>query len=75
MEILTSSMEKRLASTISDYLRHEALDRTSVIIDTVSTHLVEHEFISNNPKYKSKVEAALLLLIEVYQGIGEEHLV
>lgn len=58
----------------NEYLRHEALDRTSVVADMVETHLSEHEFIAANPKYASKIEAAHTLLREVYQAIGEEHL-
>lgn len=58
-----------------DYLRHEALDRASLIAQMIGSHLAEHPFIQAHATLRNKVFMAGKLLGDVYQTIGAEHLV
>jgi hypothetical protein len=52
--------------------RHEALDRTHVIMDSIDNYLLGHPYILENKKYNDLVAQAFMLLHEVYQSIGTE---
>ena len=49
---------------------HEALDRTSVVIDIIDDHIAMHPVIQNHKKLRKKVYKALDLLGDVYQAVG-----
>lgn len=53
---------------------HEALHMTSVLVNTVSEHLVEHPAIMLNPSWHALAEKAADALAELYQAIGQEHM-
>jgi cell fate (sporulation/competence/biofilm development) regulator YmcA (YheA/YmcA/DUF963 family) len=63
-----------MSAHIDDYLRHEALDRTSMLADMVERHLVEHPFIQSRPDLVAYVTSASEILQRVYQIIGQEHI-
>ena len=57
-----------------DYSRHEALDRTCMLAQTLSFWLLQHPYIDSKPELGQKIARAVELLYEVYNDIGEEHL-
>lgn len=59
---------------MTDYLRHEALDRTSLLVDRIGRHLLEHEFVKADKSLHAKVARAQAILCDVYQKIGEQHM-
>lgn len=59
---------------VDDYHWHEALDRTSMICDTVDRYLLDHPVIQGDPLLNKKMAAVVELLSEVYQYLGNKHL-
>jgi hypothetical protein len=57
-----------------DYLRNEALDRTSLLMDMLHVHLFSHPFIRANPKYENAADKAIQTLSKLCQQIEKEHL-
>ena len=57
-----------------DYLAHEALDRCSILENLVSTELLGHPYIQENPETLKLVNRAAEALADAYQLIGEKHL-
>ena len=49
---------------------HEALDRTYVVQNIITEHLLEHPVIQKHKDLKKRVEQAELLLAEVYQLVS-----
>ena len=49
---------------------HEALDRTYLICDILTTNLVSHPVIKKHRDLKKRVKEAEKLLAEVYQRVG-----
>jgi hypothetical protein len=58
---------------INDYHIHEALDRTSVLMDMVESTLFDHPGITKQ-EWHDKLEEAHQALFDLYQMIGAEHL-
>jgi hypothetical protein len=58
----------------SDYHRHEALDRASLLCDMIGNYLLDHQFIQADEGLRADVERALGILADVYQRIGAQHL-
>lgn len=58
-----------------DFFRHEALHTSSVILEMVSNHLVDHHYYHQtiNPKYNALVDEAIDALYAVYSSIDEEN--
>lgn len=52
--------------------RHEALDRTHVLMDSIDSYLLCHPYITHNSRYNKLVNEAFDRLHEVYQLIGAE---
>jgi hypothetical protein len=50
---------------------HEALDRTHVVACMLDEHVYQHQWIKINKSVSDKIEAALMLLAEAYQEIGQ----
>ena len=57
---------------LDDYHRHEALDRSCILAQTVILNLLQHPYIDAHPKLGEKVGKAVELLYEVYNEIGRE---
>lgn len=57
-----------------DYDRHEALDRTWMIMQMVEQHLLEHPYIQADLMLTENIEHVCTTLMHVYQTIGKEHL-
>lgn len=57
-----------------DYYAHEALDRTSMVIDIVESHLAEHPYIQADPQLVDLINQATEALAKAYQHIGAKHL-
>lgn len=53
---------------VDKWHRHEALDRTSMIIDIIDAHLYDHP--AMNPKDKQLLDKAMEKLFKLYQRIG-----
>lgn len=53
---------------------HEALHMTSVIIDMLEKHLIDHPAIELNPEWSAKADAAMDILCDLYQDIGAAHI-
>lgn len=58
-----------------DFFRCEALHTSSVILEMVSNHLVDHHYYDQNinPKYNALVDKAIDALYAVYSSIDEEN--
>ncbi len=56
---------------LTEFDYHELLDRTSMIMMNIDTHLVNHQVSEKNKEIKDKLEKARTLLFESYQMIGE----
>jgi hypothetical protein len=50
----------------------EALDRTHVVIETITAHILHHAFADQHSDVKEKVEQALEILCDLYQTIGRK---
>lgn len=55
---------------LGDYDRHEALDRTSLLIDMICSYLLYHQFVRADDALLTKVSKAHEILCDVYQSIG-----
>jgi hypothetical protein len=53
---------------------HELLDRTSVMMDTLERHLLQHPACVANADWYALAEQAASALRELYQHVGREHL-
>lgn len=59
---------------VGDFSMHEALDRTSVVMDILDRTLLDHHSIVNNPKFYKMAHEAHTMLFNLYQEIGNVHL-
>ena len=50
---------------------HEALDRTHMVASILEDHLLQHPWVKINKSVSDKLDAALMLLAEAYQEIGQ----
>jgi hypothetical protein len=57
-----------------DYITHEALDRTCMVMEIIESTLQNHAFFTDHIEYVRKIEKAQAFLMEVYQAIGKNHL-
>jgi len=62
--------EKKEKIEINDGHYLELLDRTHVLISNLELHLLQHPLALKKKKIYKKLEAAGLLLADVYQDIG-----
>lgn len=60
--------------TLDDYHAHEALDRTSVLLDNFSTHLLDHPYVTEDLDLHHRAKKVMKHLSALYQEIGERHL-
>lgn len=58
-------------TTLDAFHYHEALDRTSFVMDIISDGLLIHPAIQSNAQWVRDVENAIAHLMDVYQAIGE----
>ena len=52
---------------IDVFHRHEIIDRISVVMDTLDTHIIQHSFCDANPKVKKRLAKAFKHLFVAYQ--------
>lgn len=57
-----------------NYGLHEALHTASIGVDFVDRHLLDHPCVKKNKKYKKLAKAAFQNLWDLYQAIGQDHL-
>ena len=57
---------------LDEFSRHEALDRSSMILNIIDTHLLQHPVIKLDKELKEKVTKSAELLYEVYQELGSK---
>jgi len=57
------------------WFRHEALDRTHLLLDSVNSYLVEHMYHDSgiNPEYSKHIKDALESLHKAYQACVKEN--
>lgn len=53
---------------------HEALDRTSIVMDMMARYLMEHPVYEQNKELGEKLNSAHQIIFDLYQEIGEIHL-
>ena len=56
---------------MTDYGRHELLDRTSIITHMIDDLLVGH--LDIRPEWQAQAAQAMEILFQLYQTIGAEH--
>lgn len=58
--------------SVLDFFRHEALHTTSVMTETVYSHLVEHHYYDQNinPEFNKHIDDAIDSLNKAYQAVG-----
>jgi len=62
--------EKNVKIEINEGHYLELLDRTHVLISNLEQHLLQHPLAQKKKKIYKKLEAAGLLLADVYQDVG-----
>jgi|688.fasta_scaffold2742917_2 hypothetical protein len=62
--------EKKAKIEINEGHYVELLDRTHVLISNLELHLLQHPLALKKKKIYKKIEAAGLLLADVYQDVG-----
>lgn len=57
------------------WFRHEALDRTHVVLDSLNSYLIEHMYHHSgiNPTYSQHIENAANELAKAYQACNKEN--
>jgi hypothetical protein len=58
---------------LTEFDYHELLDRVSLTIDSINTHMINHPASTSNKEIKDKLENASDKLSEAYQMIGEKY--
>jgi len=58
---------------LTEFDYHELLDRISLTIDSINTHMINHPASTSNKEIKDKLEKASDKLSEAYQMIGEKY--
>jgi len=53
------------------FYRHEALDRTHMVACMLDEHVLQHPWVKINKSVSDKIDAALMLLADAYQEIGQ----
>ena len=58
-----------------NYLRHEALHTTAVLLEMIDSHLVDHYYYHSgiNPSYNDAVDSALANLSKAYQLCNKDN--
>ena len=56
---------------LSQFHYHEALDRSSVILDTIDRHLIQHPVCKLDKEVSILVEEAAIKLFQAYQLLGD----
>ena len=67
---MAKNKEKKVKIELNDGHYLELLDRTHVVLCNVQDHLIDHPLAQKKKKIRKKLEAAGLLLTDVYQDIG-----
>ena len=57
---------------LGKFYKHEALDRTALIIDAIYMNLEEHPYVKANKKVKKNIVKAMKFLSNAYQLIGSD---
>jgi hypothetical protein len=57
-------------SKLDKFHRHEALDRTYLLLDNIDSHLLNHPYIADNLEYLQIATDAFNSLHRLYQLIG-----
>lgn len=60
-------MGKNFKQLLDEFHYHEALDRTSLIINMIDNHLITHPVFKAEKSFAKKVETAGMILTEAYQ--------
>jgi hypothetical protein len=63
-------MKNDLRNLINEFHYHEALDRTSMLISIIDSHLIQHPICKVERLFSEKIELAVSLLAEAYQTIA-----
>lgn len=58
---------------LDKFHRHEALDRTYILMDSIDSYLLEHPYIADNLEYVQIATDAFNSLHNLYQKIGTEN--
>ena len=56
---------------LTEFHYHEALDRSSVILDTIDRHLIQHPVCKLDKEVAKLVEDAAHKMFEAYQLLGD----
>lgn len=60
---------------MSDYLTHEALDRASIVAQTIANVLLSHPAIQGNPEWEKAAQSLMDDCYDLYNDISDKHLV
>mgnify|MGYP006268318081 CR=1 FL=1 len=55
-----------------NYHKHEALDRTHMILVMIEEFLITHQWVEQNPDVLEKLDEASALFAQAYQMIGSK---
>ena len=56
---------------LTQFHYHEALDRSSVILDTIDRHLIQHPVCKLDKEVAKLIEEAATKMFEAYQLLGD----
>ena len=57
---------------LDKFHRHEALDRTHLLLNNVDEYLLQHPYVASNEEYNQLAQEAFDKLHRLYQLIGTE---
>lgn len=60
--------------TLDEHHRHEALDRCSMLMDMLETHLLDHVYTDAHEKVRAHVISAINSLSRAYEAIAKGHI-
>lgn len=72
---MAKNKDKKEKHEINDGHYVEFLDRTHVVMMNIVDHLVEHPLAQRKKKIRKKLRAAVTILADVYQNIGQYNVI
>ena len=68
-------MGKKKIKVTPKWLRHEALHTSSVCMEMVQDHLLEHQYYEQkiNPEFNKHIDQAFDALFKAYQSVNKEN--
>ena len=67
---MSSKKQRKNSINAGHYL--ELMDRIHIVCCTIDEHILNHPLSENEPDIQNKLDEALMLLLDVYQMVGNK---